>query len=126
MQRAIGRYRLPWLDLVLPCLLGTLLIFGGLIARSSVAPFSIASGVALVAFSWLVPVTIIDVRGVRLVRRFRFIDWAQVTKVFQPGPGDPDTMIELKNGERVLLPGVGRDRLPGIVALAGGHVGTPD
>ena len=81
----------------------------------------IIAGIAIIAGAWFVPSVVISERGVRLPRRFTFIPWAEVTTVFQPGPGDP-VRIQLSNGKRVTLHGVDRDRVAGIVVLARRHL----
>lgn len=116
VRRAIGRYRLPKADLIAATCAGVAWIGIGMM-RSSAAWWWIAAGVLIMAIAWLVPGVVISTRGIRLLRRFKFIPWIEVTKVFQPGPGDP-VRIQLSGGKRVVLYGVDRDRVPGIVVLA--------
>lgn len=123
VQRAVGRYRSPRFDLIVGTCAGIIWIGIGVssLSRSSVAVLWIATGIAVITIVWLVPVVVINMEGVWLPRKFKFLPWVQVTKVFQPGPGDP-VRIELSSGKRVVLSGVGPDRFPGIVALASKHV----
>jgi hypothetical protein len=73
--------------------------------------------VALLALAWCIPVVVVTATEVRLVRRFTTIRWVDVTMVFQPAPGDP-IRIRRSDGKLFVLPGVGLDRLPEILALA--------
>ena len=124
VQRAIGRYRPPKSDLVAATCAGIIWIALGMM-RSSYALLWVTAGIYFIAIAWLVPVVVINARGVRLVRRFRFIHWVNVTKVFQPGPGDP-VRVQLSSGKRVVLYGVDRDRVPVIVVLATRSADGPD
>lgn len=124
VARALGRYRAPWFVRVPAVMLAVIWAYDQ-IDR----PLAILSqwedvallviGLSFLAVVWFVPQTIISTAGVRLVWRHRFIPWAQVERVYQAGPGDPNILIGLRGGKRLSLPGVRHDRLPGILILAG-------
>lgn len=116
VQRAMGRYRLPKLDRVVVSCAGIIWIALGMKA-TSYGPVWIATGIVAIATTWLVPVVVINTNGIRLVRRSSSSTGVDVTKVYQPGPGDP-VRIQPRIGKPVVLYGVNRDRVPGIVVLA--------
>lgn len=125
VRRAIGRNRVPKFDLIAVTCAGIAWIGIGMMRTSAAWWAWIVAGTAIITISWLVPSVVITPQGVRLPRRFTFIPWVEVTKVFQPGPGDP-VRIQLSNGKRVTLYGVDRDRVPGIVVLARKHLDGAD
>ena len=110
----------PFADTLGPKLImivGLVWIFLGRPLESGAAWPWLASGVALLALAWCIPVVVVTATEVRLVRRFTTIRWVDVTMVFQPAPGDP-IRIRRSDGKLFVLPGVGLDRLPEILALA--------
>lgn len=122
IQRALGRYRASWLFLALPTVTAVVILSSSVLAMAngradggSYARAGIAALLLLVV--WGLPATVITTTGFR--RGFRFTSWAEVAAVFPAGPGDPDLLIGLRNGKKVSLVGVGQERGPGIIALAG-------
>ena len=116
-ERAIGWYWPSRLSRIGATVVGLLWIFLGRPLESGAAWPWLASGVALLALAWCIPVVVVTATEVRLVRRFTTIRWVDVTMVFQPAPGDP-IRIRRSDGKLFVLPGVGLDRLPEILALA--------
>ncbi len=123
VARALGKYRAPWFVFVPPAMLALIWAYDQVDRR--LAPFLhwqdlllLVMSVVLMAAAWWVPQTIVSTAGVRLVWRGRFIPWTDVDRVYQAGPGDPNVLVGLRGGKRLSLPGVNRDRLPGILILA--------
>ena len=116
-ERAIGWYWPSRLYRIGATVVGLVWIFLGRPLESGAAWPWLASGVALLALAWCIPVVVVTATEVRLVRRFTTIRWVDVTMVFQPAPGDP-IRIRRSDGKLFVLPGVGLDRLPEILALA--------
>ena len=122
VQKALGRYRARWYSL-LPSTVIFLLFFGRAFLAAIDRHFSVGElapvvlwGAAVVAV-WL-PQTIVSVRGIRLVWRFRFIPWSNVARLYWSKPGEQDLQIGLTDGSRIRVPGLPGDRLPGILILA--------
>lgn len=77
---------------------------------------AIGAAVLLASLVWGLPATVISTSGFR--RIFKFTPWTEVAAVFPAGPGDPDVLVALANGQKVSLVGVKQDRGAGILALA--------
>lgn len=114
---AIGWYWPSRFDRIVGTIAGLIWILGSLLVQGWDSVVWLAVAVVFLASAWCVPVTTISPTGIRLIRRFTTIRWAEVATVFQPAPGDP-VRIKRSDGKLFVLSGVGFDRLPGILALA--------
>lgn len=122
IQRALGRYRVAWWSLALqtatPLLLFYVLVLGIVRGRADGRTYVLAVGVVLVVILvWGLPATVVTTNGFR--RGFRFTSWAEVATVLPARPGHRNTLIGLRNSEKISLIGVGEERRPGVIALAG-------
>lgn len=123
VQKALGRYRGPWpsllsITIVAMVFLGTPVIdlIGHHFGTGDLVRLLIWS--ALLSVVGIVPQSIVSVRGIRLVWRFRFIPWADVARLYWSGPRERELMIGLADGTRLTVSGLPRDRLPGVLILA--------
>lgn len=123
VQKALGRHRAPWPSLLSVTIVAVMFLaipvmdlirhqFGaGDLVRVLVWS-------AFLALVWIIPRSVVSVRGIRLVWRFRFVPWTDVARLYWSGPSERDLMIGLADGTRLTVSGLPRDRLPGVLILA--------
>lgn len=115
-----ARYSRTWFTMLasLPLLCGVFFsVLGGTGAWVVLLPLA----VVIVAVVWLVPLSVVGAKGIRLVLRGQLVWWADIESVLDPRPGDEEVRVEMDGGRVLRLPGIPPRSASAIRALHNTH-----